>query len=86
MNKLLLMIAAAVMTLATGAFALDAATPDFATADADTSGGVSLAEAQAVWPDLTQEAFTAADANADGSLDQAEFDAYVATLPAPAAQ
>jgi hypothetical protein len=86
MNKLLLTIAAAGMTLATGAFAQDAAAPTFAGADTDTSGGVSLAEAQVVWPDLTQEAFTAADTNADGSLDQAEFDAYVATLPAPAAQ
>jgi hypothetical protein len=86
MNKLLLTIAAAGMTLATGAFAQDAAAPTFATADADASGGVSLAEAQTVWPDLTQDAFTAADTNADGSLDQTEFDAYVATLPAPAAQ
>jgi hypothetical protein len=81
MKKLLLTIAAAGMTLATGAFAQDATTaPDFASVDADSSGGVSLAEAQAIWPDLTQEAFTAADANADGSLDQTEFDAYVATV------
>ena len=56
--------------------------PSFATADSDTSASVSLAEAQAIWPEITQEAFTAADTNMDGALDQAEFDAYVASLPA----
>jgi hypothetical protein len=80
MKKILITVAA--IGLSTAAFA-QAAAPTFATADADTSGGVSLAEAQTVWPDLTQEAFTAADTSADGQLDQAEFDAYVATIPAP---
>lgn len=82
MKKLLITIAA--IGLSSAAFAQAAVT--FASVDADTSGGVSLAEAQVAWPDLTQEAFDAADTSKDGSLDQAEFDAYVATLPAPAAQ
>jgi len=80
-----LMITFAAIGLSTAAFA-QAEAPTFASADTDTSGGVSLAEAQVAWPDLTQEAFDAADANKDGQLDQTEFDAYVATLPAPAAQ
>ena len=46
------------------------------------SGGVTITEAQALWPGMTQEEFDAADTNADGQLDQAEFDIYVATLPA----
>lgn len=83
MKKLLITIAA--IGLSSAAFA-QAAAVTLTSVDTDTSGGVSLAEAQVAWPDLTQEAFDAADANKDGSLDQAEFDAYVATLPAPAAQ
>lgn len=69
----------------TGAMAQDASTPavpDFATIDADKSGDVSFAEAQLVWIDLTEDAFKSADADASGALSQAEFDAYVATLPA----
>lgn len=83
MKKLLITVAA--IGLSTAAFA-QAGAVTFSSVDADTSGGVSLAEAQVAWPDLTQEAFTAADTNQDGQLDQAEFDAYAATLPAPAAQ
>ncbi len=83
MKKILITLAAIGLTSA--AFA-QAAPVTFASVDTDTSGGVSLAEAQVAWPDLTQEAFDAADTSKDGSLDQAECDAYVATLPAPAAQ
>ncbi|MGV3490879.1 MAG: hypothetical protein ACO1OG_06100 [Devosia sp.] len=79
MKKLLITVAA--IGLSSAAFAQTAA-PTFATVDADASGGVSLAEAQVAWPELTQEAFAAADTSADGQLDQAEFDAWVATLPA----
>jgi len=81
MKKFLITVAA--IGLTTAAFA-QAAAVTFASVDTDTSGGVSLAEAQVAWPDLTQEAFDAADANKDAALDQTEFDAYVATLPAPA--
>jgi hypothetical protein len=79
MKKLFITVAA--IGMSTAAFA-QASVPDFATVDADTSGGVTLAEAQAVWPELTQEAYAAADTSADGQLDQGEFEAYVATLPA----
>ena len=79
MKKILITLAA--IGLSSAAFA-QAAAVTLASVDTDTSGGVSLAEAQVAWPDLTQEAFDAADTSKDGSLDQAEFDAYVATLPA----
>ena len=70
-----------ILGLSTAAFAQDAAAaPDFATVDADASGGVSLAEAQVALPDLTEEAFTAADLDASGELSAEEF----ATLAAPA--
>ncbi len=82
MKKLFITVAA--IGLSTAAFAQGAVS--FAAVDTDTSAGVSLAEAQVVWPDLTQEAYDAADTNKDGQLDQPEFDAYAATLPAPAAQ
>lgn len=65
-----------------GVMAQAAAAPDLVTADADKSGDVSFAEAQLIWPDLTAEAFAAADTDASGALNQAEFDAHVATLPA----
>jgi hypothetical protein len=84
MNKLLIIIAAAGLTLSTGAFAQDNSTTanptTFAAADADSSGGVSFEEAQAVWPDVTQDQFNTADANTDGSLDEAEFGALSSTL------
>jgi hypothetical protein len=67
-----------VLGLSSAAFA-QAAT-DFATVDADVSGGISLVEAQAAWPDLTEEAFTAADIDANGELSVEEY----ATLAAPA--
>lgn len=55
-------------------------------ADADGNGLWSVAELQTVFPDLTEEAFTSIDANADGGVDQAELTAAVSdgaiTLPA----
>jgi hypothetical protein len=56
--------------------------PSFATADSDASASVSLAEAQAIWPEITQDAFSAADTNMDGALDQTEYDTYVASQSA----
>lgn len=69
-----------VLGLSTAAFA-QAAT-DFASVDADTSGGISLTEAQTAWPDLTEEAFTAADTDANGELSAEEYDALVAAAAA----
>ena len=72
-----------VLGLSTAAFA-QAAAPDFATIDADASGGVSLAEAQVALPDLTEEAFTAADLDANGELSAEEFATLTATAAVPA--
>ena len=80
MKKILVSILA--LGIATSGAMAQAAAPDLVTADADKSGDVSFAEAQLIWADLTADAFAAADADASGALSQAEFDAYVATLPA----
>ena len=68
-----------------GAAMAQAAT-DFASVDTDVNGSVSLAEAQVAWPDLTEEAFTAADTDGNGELSAEEYEAYLATTAAPAAQ
>ena len=67
-----------VLGLSTAAFA-QAAT-DFASVDGDASGGVSMAEAQIAWPELTAEAFAAADLDASGELSADEYAAV--TVPA----
>ena len=69
----------------TGAAMAQAAT-DFASVDTDLNGAISLTEAQAAWPELTEEAFTAADADGNGELSAEEYEAYLATVQAPAAQ
>ena len=81
--KKIILSSLVVLGLSTAAFAQGAAT-DFATVDADLSGGVSLAEAQIAWPDLTEDAFTAADTDANGELSTEEYDALVAASAAPA--
>ena len=43
--------------------------------DADGSGMLSLEELQSAYPDLTEEGFAGIDANADGSVDEAELTA-----------
>lgn len=68
-----------------GAAMAQAAT-DFVSVDTDANGGVSLTEAQVAWPDLTEEAFTAADTDGNGELSAEEYDALVAASAAPAAQ
>jgi hypothetical protein len=54
--------------------------------DADASGNWSLVELQAVWTDLTEDAFKGIDSNADGAVDatelQAALDNGVITAPA----
>lgn len=71
-----------VLGLSTAAFAVGA--PDFVAVDADVSGGASLAEVQVALPDLTEEAFAAADIDASGELSAAEFDALIAASVVPA--
>lgn len=55
--------------------------------DTDANGTWSLAELQAVWPELTEDAFKGVDANGDGAVDQTELkaalDNAVLTPPAP---
>ena len=43
--------------------------------DANGDGILSVAEVQAVYPDITAEQFSAMDLNADGALDDAEITA-----------
>lgn len=45
--------------------------------DADGTGNLSVSELQAVYPSLTEEGFTAIDANGDGAVDEAELAAAV---------
>lgn len=80
--KKIILSSLVVLGLSTAAFA-QAAT-DFATVDADASGGVTLIEAQVAWPDLTEEAFKAADVDANGELSLEEYDALVAASATPA--
>ena len=68
-----------------GAAFAQAAT-DFASVDTDVNGGISLTEAQVAWPDLTEEAFTAADTDGNGELSAEEYEAFLAASAAPAAQ
>ena len=80
--KKIILSSLVVLGLSSAAFA-QAAT-DFATIDADSSGGVTLAEAQVGWPDLTEDAFKVADADANGELSNEEYDALVAAAAVPA--
>lgn len=80
--KKIILSSLVVLGLSTAAFA-QAAT-DFVSIDADMSGGISLTEAQVAWPDLTEEAFTAADTDANGELSAEEYDVLVAASAAPA--
>lgn len=73
-----------ISTIAAAAFAgaAFAEPPMFDTVDTDGDGAITLSEAQAVAPELTEDEFSAYDVNADGGLDQGEFEAWAATLPA----
>jgi len=77
----ILALAAAFALVSTAAFAQVAS--DYATVDADASGDVTLAEANTLWPDLTAEAYAAADTNGDAKVDQAEYEAFLAANPLP---
>lgn len=56
----------------------------FASVDADLSTGISLSEAQTAWPELTPEAFAAADADGSGELSVVEYDALLTASATPA--
>jgi hypothetical protein len=70
-----------VLGLGLSSAALAQSASDFVAVDADTSGDISLVEAQAVWAELTAEVFAAADTNADGKVDQTEYEAFLAANP-----
>lgn len=58
----------------TSAIVLTAATAAFAEGlDADGDGMVTIEETVAMYPDVTPEAFSEADANDDGALDAEEL-------------
>ena len=73
MTKFALVLAASALT-ATAVFAEDAAP---VVADADANGTFSLAEVQAVYASVTEEAFKAADTDASGELSADELKAAV---------
>jgi hypothetical protein len=70
MTKFALVLAASALT-ATAVFAQDAAAP--VVADTDANGTFSLAEVQAVYTAVTEEAFKAADTDASGELSADEL-------------
>jgi len=85
--KTIIVSSLVVLGLSTAAFAQDAAAPaaapDFATIDADASGGATLAEVQAAQPEVTAEQFATADADGNGELSAEEFATLAAPAPAP---
>ena len=74
MQKIALVLAASAVT-ATAVFAQDAVAP--VVADTDANGTFSLAEVQAVYAAVTDEAFKAADTDASGELSAEELKAAV---------
>jgi hypothetical protein len=76
-----LIVSVLVLGIASSSAALAQVATDFVAVDADTSGDISLAEAQTIWTGLTQEAYTAADTDQSGTLSQAEYEALLAANP-----
>jgi hypothetical protein len=59
-----------------------AATGDFSKIDANSDGKITLDEGMKLHPDWTAEAFKSLDTNADGSLNQLEYETAVTAAPA----
>jgi len=74
MKKTSIAIAAGAMFMSGAAFAAE----EFATADANADGQVTMEEAAAAAPEITEEKFKAADANSDGTLSAEEYAAATA--------
>lgn len=74
-------IVALVATLFLSSAAI-AATGDFAKIDANADGKITLEEGMILHPDWTAAAFKALDTNADGSLNQQEYETAVTAAPA----
>jgi PRC-barrel domain/EF hand len=76
-----MIIGAFIASLGVSAVAM-AATGDFAKIDANADGKITLKEGMKMHPDWTAGAFKALDTNADGSLNELEYEAAVTTAPA----
>ena len=70
---------AATLLLSTAAFA---ATGDFSKIDANADGKITLEEGMKLHPEWTESAFKALDTNADGSLNELEYETAVTAAPA----
>ena len=70
---------AATLLLSSAAFA---ATGDFGKIDANADGKITLEEGMKLHPDWTAEAFKSLDTNADGFLNDMEYEAAVTAAPA----
>jgi PRC-barrel domain/EF hand len=62
--------------------AVMAATGDFAKIDANADGKITLEEGMKMHPDWTAASFQALDTNADGSLNEAEYETAITAAPA----
>jgi hypothetical protein len=59
-----------------------AATGDFSKIDANADGKITLEEGMKLHPDWTEAAFKALDTNADGSLNELEYESAMTAAPA----
>lgn len=82
MTKTLRLTAIAATALCIPAYAMGASVAEV---DANGDGILSVAEVQAVYPDVTTDQFAAMDLNADGALDDGEVLAAqeAGLMPAP---
>lgn len=82
MTKYMLTTLATLLGLSGATLAMSAAATEI---DADGDGILSIAEVQAVYPEVTAAQFSEMDLNADGALDDAEVQAAQAAGTMPAA-
>lgn len=82
MKKIYQMTSVSLVALCIPAFAMGAGAAEV---DANGDGILSVAEVQAVYPDVTADQFSAMDLNADGALDDGEVLAAqeAGMMPAP---
>ncbi len=80
MKKIIASVAALgfAAALSPAAFAQGSSPLDFATVDADASGGISWAEFQVALPDIEEARFMAADIDGNGELSEEEYATFAA--------
>ncbi len=71
----------AILTISLLSTAAFAATGDFGKIDANADGKITFDEGMKLHPDWTEAAFKALDTNADGSLNELEYETAVTTAP-----